>query len=177
MTLVIRSAGRSLPIESEIRNLVASLNGNIPVSSVRSMDHIVAESIASPASTTWLFVTFSILALALGMIGIYSLISYSVAGRTHEVGVRMALGARRKDLLMLIVKQGMALTLTGIVLGLAAAVALTRFLASLLYEVPSTDAAIFIIVPVLLLIVALSAIYIPARRATKVDPMAALRFE
>jgi predicted permease len=177
MVLVIRATGDRLPIGNEVRDLVNSLNGDVPVSPVRSMGDLVAASISTSSSTTWLFGTFSLVALVLGMVGIYSLISYAVIERTHEVGVRMALGARREDVLRLIVKQGMGLTVIGIALGLAAALGLTRLMSGLLYEVHPIDITIYTLVPIVLLIVALLATYIPARRATKVDPIVALRFE
>src|SRR5262249_47547588 len=142
-----------------------------------TMKAVIAASFAESNSTTWLFVIFSGLALVLGAVGIYSLVSYSVAERTHEVGVRLALGATPNDVLKLILQQGMLLTLPGIAFGLAAAVGLTHFLASLLYGVEPVDPAIFAIVSILLSCVALAATYVPARRATKVDPMVALRFE
>jgi len=120
---------------------------------------------------------FAILALLLGTVGIYGVISYSVSRRTHEIGVRMALGAQRRDVLRLVVGQGVSLSVIGIGLGLGAAVALTRFLSSFLYQIESTDPATFLIVSVLMAVVSLLACYFPARRATRVDPMIALRRE
>ena len=141
------------------------------------MKDVIEASISTSNSTTWLFSAFSVVALFLGAIGIYSLISLSVVERTHENGIRMALGATPADVLKLTMKRGMTLASLGIVLGAVAAVGVTRFLATLLFGVRPTDVVIFLSVPFLLLVVALLASYIPARRATKVDPLVALRSE
>jgi ABC-type antimicrobial peptide transport system permease subunit len=124
-----------------------------------------------------LLVLFSVLALILAAVGIYGLMAYSVSQRTHEIGVRLAIGAQRRDVLRLVLRDGARLTFLGIALGIIAALALTRLMATLLFEVTPTDPATFAAVAILLAVVALAACYIPARRATRVDPMVALRYD
>jgi putative ABC transport system permease protein len=141
------------------------------------MENVVADSIAQPRLSMMLMGLFGILALLLATVGIYGLLSYAVTQRTQEMGIRMALGARMIDVLQLILKQGMMLVVIGEVLGLLGALALTRLLKALLFGVTPTDAPTFIAVPVVLTVVALLACYLPARRATKVDPLVALRYE
>jgi putative ABC transport system permease protein len=177
MSLVLRSTADRSRLAAEVRGLVADLNADVPVSDVRAMNEVVSASMSAPNSIAWLFATFAAMALVLGAVGIYGLISYRVAERTHEMGVRMALGAKRGDVLRLIVGQGLVLALIGVGAGGAAALALTRLLGGLLYGVKPVDPATFAIVPVLLLAVALVAAYIPARRATRVDPVESIRFE
>src|SRR5207245_2593558 len=148
-----------------------------PVASVQTMDEIVEKTVAPRRFKMVLLGSLAVLALALGAVGLYGVISYAVTERTHEIGIRMALGARREDVLKLVVVEGVKLTAIGVALGIVSALALTRFLSSLLYGVKPTDPLTFIAVSLILIGVALLASYIPARRATKVDPMVALRCE
>jgi ABC-type antimicrobial peptide transport system permease subunit len=177
MTLVVRSTSSAPHLEQSLRTLASSLNPEAPVSEVKSMPAILTDATSAPRSITSLFGAFAALALILGIIGIYGVISFFVGQRTREIGIRMALGAQRRDVLKLVVNEGLSLTFTGIVVGLLAAVALTRFLGTLLYGVSATDPADFAAVATLFAVVALAACYIPARRAMRVDPLVALRYE
>jgi putative ABC transport system permease protein len=141
------------------------------------MDHIVSEAIARQRFSMLLLGIFAALALVLAAVGIYGVMSYSVAQRTHEIGIRMALGARRTDVLQMTVKQGLRLVSVGMLLGLVAAVLLTRVLASLLFGISATDPITFIGISLVLLAVAILASYVPALRATKVNPIVALRVQ
>jgi putative ABC transport system permease protein len=141
------------------------------------MRAVVSESVSTPASTTVLFVAFAALALVLGLIGIYGVLSYLVSRRTREIGIRLALGAQRRDVLWLVMKEGAKFSLVGISLGLACALGITRLLASELYGISSADPATFIAAATLMTAVTLLACYIPTRRAMRVDPMVALRNE
>jgi predicted permease len=177
MTLVVRVTDNLSSLAEEIRNVVSGLNGDVPVSEVTTLGLVVSESVETPRSTMWLFSAFALLALILGAVGIYGVFSYYVTERTHEIGVRVALGARNNDILKLVVRKGLELTLIGIGIGVLCAIGLTRVLSSLLYGVSPTDPLTFAAVSLVLAGVALLASYIPARRATKVDPMVALRYE
>lgn len=149
----------------------------IPVSDVQSMDDLMSVSVAQQWFNLLLLGIFAALALILASVGIYGLMAYGVSQRTHEIGVRMALGAQRRDVLRLVVGEGAKLALAGIVIGVLGALGLTRLMIGLLFEVKPTDPATFAAVAILLSVVALGACYIPARRAMKVDPMVALRYE
>jgi predicted permease len=176
MTVVIRTASGS-QLEQPLRNLVASLNPEAPVTDVRPMPAIVSAAASAPRSITSLFAAFAALALILGVIGIYGVIAFFVGQRTREIGIRLALGAQRRDVLVLVLREGLSLTFVGIVAGLAAAFGLTRFLTAQLYGVSATDPLDFAAVAVLFASVALAACYVPARRAMRVDPITALRYE
>lgn len=156
---------------------VRSLDQELPVFGVKTMDEYIASSVAAPRFNTTLLSIFAAVALVLTVIGLYGVMSYSVAQRTNEIGIRMALGAQTRDVLRLIVKQGLRLVLIGLVLGMAGALALTRLLSSLLFGVGTKDPMTFVAIATLLALVALVACYVPAWRATKVDPLEALRYE
>jgi putative ABC transport system permease protein len=153
------------------------LNKDQAIFNVRTMEEIVGQSVAPRRFSMMLLSVFALFALALASIGIYGVMSYAVTQRTREIGLRMTLGAQRGNVLRLVIGDGMKLTLAGVLLGVAAAFALTRTIKSLLFGVSATDPVTFISIALLLLLVALLACWIPARRATKVDPMIALRYE
>jgi putative ABC transport system permease protein len=177
MTLVIRTKGDPLSLTNAARNVIQGLDSDQPVADVRTMESLLAKSVARARFTALLLTVFAGVALVLSAVGIYGVISYTVAQRNHEIGVRMALGAQAGDVLKLVLRNGMVLALVGVVVGLVGAFALTRAIRALLYEVTPTDALTFGSVSALLLAVALLACYIPARRATRVDPLSALRYE
>ena len=175
--LVVRTAIDPLALLPAIRRDVASVDKDAPLTDVETMDQVVADSVAEPKFETALLASFGILGLALALVGAYGVISYRVAQRTHEIGVRMALGAQPRGVLRLVLREALLLAVAGVFAGLCGAFALTRFLRSLLFEIGPTDPATFAAVAVLLMIVVLAASYIPARRAMRVDPMVALRHE
>ncbi|HKS39969.1 MAG TPA: ABC transporter permease [Blastocatellia bacterium] len=177
MSLVVRTTVDPKTMIAAVRNEIQSVDKDQAIYSITTLDQLLADSISLRRFSMILLVIFAALALMLASVGIYGVISYSVTQRTHEIGVRMALGASRRDIIKLVVGQGMTLTLTGVVVGLAASLALTRVLESLLFAVSQTDLTIFILIPAILTGVALGACFVPARRATKVDPMIALRYE
>jgi putative ABC transport system permease protein len=177
MSLVVRSRYKPEALVSSVRHAVLNVDKNQPLFSVRTMRQVVSLSIGVRRFNTLLLGLFALLALILALVGIYGVISYSVSQRTHEIGIRMALGAERSDVLKMVVGQGLKLALVGVAIGIVGALALTQFLSSLLYGVKPTDPLTFIAVSLILIVVALLACYIPARRASKVDPMIALRYE
>src|ERR1044072_2205264 len=177
MALMIRTEGSPEAVAAAVRREVLALDRGQPVYSVRTLPAVMSEAVAAPRFRTLLLGAFAALALVLAVVGIYGVMSYAVTQRTHEFGVRMALGAQGTDVLKLVVGRGMALALAGVLLGLVASFALTRVLAGLLYGVTPTDPVTFACVSLLLMPVALAACLIPARRAAKVDPVVALRYE
>ena len=177
MSLAVRTKGEPETLTSQVRGAIFSIDKNQPAYDIKTMDDVFSASVANTRLVMLLFGVFSMFALLLASIGIYGVIAYSIAQRTHEIGIRLALGAQTRDVLRMIVRQGMILALIGAGLGLAGTFAVTRVMRGLLYGVSATDPLIFIGVSLLLTVVALLACYIPARRATKVDPMIALRYE
>ncbi|HKS96176.1 MAG TPA: FtsX-like permease family protein, partial [Terriglobia bacterium] len=177
MELVVRTATDPLGLVNAVRSSVEAVDSDQPVYAVRTMGQYLTESVASRRTTMLLLGAFAGLALILAAVGIYGVMAYAVAERTHELGVRMALGAGRGDVLKLVVRSGLRLALAGVAVGLVAAAGLTRLLSSLLFGVRPTDPVTLGAVALLLTAVALLASYIPARRATRVDPTVALRYE
>ena len=177
MTLAIRTRGVSSGLVEEVKKQVWSLDSRIPVSDVHTMDELMAVSVAQQRFNMLLLGLFAALALILAAVGIYGAMAYAVNQRRHEIGIRIALGARRSDVLRIVLGDGAKIALFGITSGIAGALVLTRLMASLLFEVKPTDPATFAGVAILLALVALAACYIPARRAMRVDPMVALRYE
>ncbi|MGH9396420.1 MAG: ADOP family duplicated permease [Terriglobia bacterium] len=177
MTFVLRAASDPHMLAGAVRNAVQRIDKNQPLFDVTTMDEVIANSIAPRRFKMLLLGLFALLALALAAVGIYGVIAYFCSQRTHEFGIRLALGAQRQDVLKLVIGQGLKLMLIGVGAGIIGALALTRFLSSLLYGVKATDPLTFIAVSLILAGVALLASYIPARRAMKIDPMVALRHE
>ncbi|MEP6706891.1 MAG: ABC transporter permease [Pyrinomonadaceae bacterium] len=177
MTLVIRTQADPASIAPAARNVIRNIDPEQPIGEVSTMDGLLAKSIARSRFNTTLLLVFSVVALVMAAVGIYGVMSYSVLQRTHEIGVRMALGAQQRDVLALVVKQGVILGLIGVAAGLIASYGLTRLIATLLFEVTATDKTTFAAVAMGSFLVTLIACYIPARRAAKVDPVIALRYE
>jgi predicted lysophospholipase L1 biosynthesis ABC-type transport system permease subunit len=175
--LVVRSVGSPLEIVSQLKSEVWELDRNLPVSDIRTMEEILAGSVGREQRVTVLLSFFAGVALLLAAVGIYGIVSYGARQRTQEIGVRMALGAQRVDVLRLVLAQGLVLTSIGIVVGLAAAVAVTRVLTNLLYEISSTDAVTYGAVSLLLVLVSVVAGLVPALRAVRLHPVTALRYE
>lgn len=177
MTFMLRTRGDAATIASAARNVIHNIDPQQPVGEVSTMDRLLSTSVARSRFSASLLTVFSIVALVMAAVGIYGVMSYSVLQRTHEIGVRMALGAQHLDVLKLVVKKGIVLGIVGVAAGVVAAFLLTRLISTLLFEVTATDTVTFVAVSVGLFLVTLLACYIPARRATRVDPLKALRYE
>ena len=177
MAVVLRSTVDPESLAPALRQIVAEVDRTVPVADVRTMEHIVSESVTQPRFNLFLLGLFGAIALLLSAAGIYGVTAYTVTQRTHEMGIRLALGAQVSDVLKLVLGQGMAVIGIGLVVGLAAALALMRLMRSLLFGVGENDPLTFAAITVVLFLVALLACYVPARRATKVDPLIALRYE
>ncbi len=177
LTIVARSASSAAALAGPVRQQVLAVDKDQPVTRVRTMDEVVAASVKSRRLAMSLAGVFAGFALFLSAVGIYGVLSFSVAQRTHEIGIRMALGARRQDVLAMVLRHGMSLTGLGAALGLAGAAGMTRLMSSLLFGISPIDPVTFTGIPLVLATVALLAMYLPARRATRVDPMVALRYE
>lgn len=177
ISLAVRASADPSSLTATVRNKLLDVDPRVVVENVMTMDERLGDVVAQPRFYAALLGWFAAMGMLLSVIGLYGVISYAVSQRTHEVGIRIALGAERRDILKLIVGQGLIMTLIGIALGLAGAFALSRLLASLLFEVTATDPATYVGVSFILLATALVACFVPARRATKVDPMVALRYE
>ncbi len=177
LSVIVRTTTEPEPFVSTIEKAIWSIDSEQPISHVSTMDKILSESTAQPRVTALLLGLFATVALVLASVGIYGVISWTVTQRIHEIGVRAALGASRSDVYRLVLGQGLALALVGVAVGLVGAFGVTRLIASLLYKVEATDPVTFLAVSFLLTAVALLACWLPARRATRVDPMVALRYE
>ena len=177
LRFVVRTAGNPTSLARALRDVVREVDPDQPVESIMTMEEVVSRAAAPWRSTMLLLCTFAVLAVVLAVVGTYGVMSYAVERRTHEIGIRIALGAGQRDVIRLVMRQGMVLILAGLAIGLAAAFGLTRFLSAQLYGVAATDPWTFGAVSLVLAVVALAACYIPARRAAKVEPTFALRYE
>jgi len=176
-TIVVRTESDPLSLVAAVKSQIWSVDAEQPIATVATMEQLLASSVAPRRFNMLLIGVFAVVALTLAAIGIYGVISYTVSQRTHEIGIRVAMGARRLDVLKLVVGQGMGLGISGIAVGLLAAFGLTRLMSSLLFGVTATDPLTFTAIPLILMGAALAACFVPALRATKVDPMVALRYE
>ncbi|HWS90362.1 MAG TPA: ABC transporter permease [Pyrinomonadaceae bacterium] len=177
MDFIVKTSVEPTQLVEPIRGAVQSLDRDQPLGNVRTLESLVEQTVAPRRFSMTLATVFACVALVLGAVGLYGVLSYTVAQRAREIGIRMALGARRADVHRLVISQGMALALAGVAAGVAASLALTRLMSGLLFGVSATDAPTFVVITLLLLLVALVACYLPARRASKVDPLIALRYE
>ena len=177
VNFVVRTVGNPVAVAEAVRKQIKSLDANIPVNNIRSVNELTERSISDQILIARLSSVFAGLALLLAAIGLYGILSYSVAGRTREIGVRMALGAQRGSVLKMILQEAGILVSVGVVIGIPSAILASRLFSSMLFGLKSTDPVSMLLVVAVLLAITLLASYIPARRATKVDPMIALRYE
>jgi len=177
MVMVVKATGDPNSLVPGVTKEVAAVDPDLPLFGVKTMEEYMSASVASPRFNTTLLSIFAAVALVLTIVGLYGVMSYSVAQRTNEIGIRLALGAQPRDVLLMIVKQGSLLIVLGLGIGLLGAYAATRLISSLLFGVTAKDPITFVVAAVVLALVALLACYIPAWRATKVDPLRALRYE
>ena len=177
MSIMMRTHTTAQQGASGLRNAVAALDPLVPVTRVRTMNEVVAASAAAPRSLTVLLLGFGLLAVGVGAVGVYSLIAYIVSWRTREIGIRLALGAPKRQIMTMVIRQSLSLAAAGSVVGILGAILSTRLLRSFLFEVSPFDPMTYCIVPMLMMFLALLAGWIPARRAASVDPMEALRGE
>jgi putative ABC transport system permease protein len=175
--LFVRTSADPLALAADLRKAVWAIDKDEPVSHVQSMTEVIAQSVAEPRFRTWLLGVFATAGLTLTLVGIYGVVSYMAGQRTREIGIRVALGAKRGNVLRLVLGQGVRLAMAGAIAGVVGSLALTRLLKGQLFEIKPTDPATLIGAAVLMLLVALAACYAPARRATRVDPLVALRHE
>jgi putative ABC transport system permease protein len=166
-----------MTLASAIKSEIADIDPNLPVANMQPMTRLIADSSKDRRFHLLLLTSFAAIALALAAVGIYGVLSYAVAQRTNELGIRIAMGAKTRDILGMVIRQGMLLTAVGLIIGVALAFAVTRVMASLLFEVAPTDPITFAGVALILSLVALAASFLPARHATRVDPLEALRYE
>jgi putative ABC transport system permease protein len=177
MSVLVRTASDPTKITSAVQKEIRAMDKDQAAFDVKTMNQVVSNSISLKTFSMILLTTFAALALILSAVGIYGVISYSVAQRTHEIGIRMALGARETDVLRMVVRRGLILALIGIAIGSTAAIAIGRLMTSFLFEVTPTDPVTYLTIGILLASVAVLASYFPARKASRVDPMVALRYE
>ena len=177
MSIVVRTGSNPLNLVAAMKSQIQEIDKDLPIADVKTMRQLLSESVSGRRFNMLLLAVFAGVALVLAAVGIYGVMSYSVTQRTHEIGIRMALGAQTSDVLKLVVGEGMLLALAGVTIGLVASLFLTRLISTLLFGVSATDPITFALISVMLTGVALAASLVPARRAIKVDPMVALRYE
>jgi len=177
MSLVVRTSSDPLSLAAAVKNQIQTIDKDLPIDEAKTMQQLLADSVSGRRFNMLLLSVFALVALVLAVVGIYGVMSYTVAQRTHEIGIRVAIGAQSSDVFRMVIGQGMRLAIIGVAFGLVGAFGLTRWMTSMLFGVEPTDLATFVIIAVLLTVVALVACYIPGRRATKVNPLVALRYE